>query len=212
MAKVVYTGVSNKARKCKALYVGVNNKARKVKKGYVGVSNKARLFYNNAILYTWYKYNVTTGYRFHINSSSDRITAGSAKAGYYAELVVNSGSTLNGYIVYTISRYFNKRFADSDYSEFSTNCIYMVAQVPSNGWIIGFDTQFAATHAATSDGEYIFLPSSISRQSMSGSQYIGSVFNSVDIKGSYVGTVTSYNQNAYPTDGVSGSYWYILQS
>lgn len=208
MAKVVYTGVSSKARKCKALYVGVNNKARKIKKGYVGVSNKARLFYNNAILYTWYKYNVTTGYSFTISSSSDRITAHSAKAGYYAELVVNSGSTFERYIVYTISRYFYQRDAD-DFSQFSTSCIYMVAQVPSNGWIIGFGTELQATYAATSDGKYIFLPSSISRQSMSGSQYIGSVFTTVDIKGSYVGTVTSYNQNAYPTDGVSGSYWYV---
>lgn len=208
MAKVVYTGVSSKARKCKALYVGVNNKARKIKKGYVGVSNKARLFYNNAILYTWYKYNVTTGYRFNITSSSDRITAGSANAGYYAELVINSGSTFDKSIVYTISRYFYQRYSD-DFSQFSTSCIYMVAQVPSNGWIIGFGTELQASYAARSDGKYIFLPSDISRQSMSGSQYIGYVFATHDIKGSYVGTVTSYNQNAYPTDGVSGSYWYV---
>ena len=30
-------------------------------------------------------------------------------------------------------------------------------------------------------------------------------------KGSYVGTVTSSSRSTYPTDGVSGSYWYVYQ-
>ena len=29
--------------------------------------------------------------------------------------------------------------------------------------------------------------------------------------GSYIGTVTSTYSNAYPEDGVSGSYWYVYQ-
>lgn len=45
MAKVIYTGVSSKARKIKACYIGVSNKARKIKKAYVGVNNTARLCY-----------------------------------------------------------------------------------------------------------------------------------------------------------------------
>ena len=47
MAKVIYTGVSSKARKIKACYVGVSSKARKIKKAYVGISNKARLCYSS---------------------------------------------------------------------------------------------------------------------------------------------------------------------
>ena len=47
MARLIYTGVSNKARKIKKVYVGVSSKARKVKKAYVGVNNKARLCYSS---------------------------------------------------------------------------------------------------------------------------------------------------------------------
>lgn len=44
MAKGIYTGVDNKARKVKKVYIGVDNVARKVKKVYIGDSSgKARL-------------------------------------------------------------------------------------------------------------------------------------------------------------------------
>ena len=39
MAKKLYIGVSNKARKATKLYVGVNNIARQVKKAYIGVNS-----------------------------------------------------------------------------------------------------------------------------------------------------------------------------
>lgn len=42
MAKGIYVGVDNKARKVKAMYVGVDGVARKVKKAYIGVES---LFY-----------------------------------------------------------------------------------------------------------------------------------------------------------------------
>lgn len=45
MAKKLYIGVGNKAKKVKQLYIGVNGKARKVKKAYIGVNGKAKLFY-----------------------------------------------------------------------------------------------------------------------------------------------------------------------
>lgn len=46
MAKGVYFGVDNKARKCKKLYFGVDNIARKVKKMYFGVNGQARICYS----------------------------------------------------------------------------------------------------------------------------------------------------------------------
>lgn len=45
MAKKVYIGVDNKARKVKKIYFGVGDKARKVKKGYIGVGGVARPFW-----------------------------------------------------------------------------------------------------------------------------------------------------------------------
>ena len=47
MAKGMYIGVNDKARKVKKLYVGIADKARKVKKGYIGVGGVARPFYTS---------------------------------------------------------------------------------------------------------------------------------------------------------------------
>lgn len=46
MAKAVYYGISDVARKVKKMYYGVNGVARRVKKGYIGVNGVARLFYS----------------------------------------------------------------------------------------------------------------------------------------------------------------------
>ncbi len=49
MAKVLYTGISSKARKVRKLFIGIDGKARKVKKAYIGVGNKARLFFSSGV-------------------------------------------------------------------------------------------------------------------------------------------------------------------
>ena len=49
MAKGIYFGVGDKARKVKKLYFGVNNVARKVKKMYFGVDGKARICYSSGL-------------------------------------------------------------------------------------------------------------------------------------------------------------------
>lgn len=46
MAKAVYYGIGDVARKVKKMYYGVNGVARKVKKGYIGVNGVARLFFS----------------------------------------------------------------------------------------------------------------------------------------------------------------------
>lgn len=50
MAKQVYVGVDEKARRIKKIYVGANGVAREVKAVYVGVDNKARLCWSNGPL------------------------------------------------------------------------------------------------------------------------------------------------------------------
>lgn len=47
MAKAIYTGIGDKARKVKNLYIGIGDKARKVKKAYIGVNGVAKLFYSS---------------------------------------------------------------------------------------------------------------------------------------------------------------------
>ncbi|WP_281532083.1 hypothetical protein [Anaerocolumna aminovalerica] len=49
MAKGVYFGVNNVARKVKKLYFGVDGKARKIKKMYFGVDGKARICYSAGV-------------------------------------------------------------------------------------------------------------------------------------------------------------------
>jgi hypothetical protein len=53
MAKRVYIGVNDKARRVKKIYTGINNVARKVKKIYVGVGNIARLCYTAFVNVTY---------------------------------------------------------------------------------------------------------------------------------------------------------------
>lgn len=50
MAKGIYIGADNAARKVKKGYIGVDNTARKIKKGYIGINGKACLFYQSVIL------------------------------------------------------------------------------------------------------------------------------------------------------------------
>ena len=47
MAKNVYFGTADLARKVNDVYLGVDGTARKVKKGYIGVDGVARLFYSS---------------------------------------------------------------------------------------------------------------------------------------------------------------------
>ena len=50
MAKGVYVGISNAAKKVKKIYVGVGGVAKKVKKAYVGVGGVAKPFYSSDII------------------------------------------------------------------------------------------------------------------------------------------------------------------
>ena len=53
MAKGIYIGADNIARKVKGMYVGVDGVAMKVKKAYIGVNDVARLFYSTEELITF---------------------------------------------------------------------------------------------------------------------------------------------------------------
>lgn len=49
MAKGIYVGVDNVARKVKKMFAGVDGVARKVKKAYVGVNNVTRQFFSSVV-------------------------------------------------------------------------------------------------------------------------------------------------------------------
>lgn len=81
MAKGIYYGIFNTARRIENVYVGVNNVARRVRKAYVGVGGVARLFWNTGLLYQSgdqalrFGYALTTrNYRNTINFLEDHIS------------------------------------------------------------------------------------------------------------------------------------------
>ena len=67
MAKKVYVGQSDLARKVNEIYLGIDGKARKVVKGYVGVNGVAKQFWPDVVLYYWNKYNTKTTNRYYWN-------------------------------------------------------------------------------------------------------------------------------------------------
>lgn len=77
MAKNIYIGVDNVARKVKQPYIGIDNIARKVKSGFIGVDNVARQFFAG---YVWKKYNVSQQWNYKMTyTDTDR----PKKADYY---------------------------------------------------------------------------------------------------------------------------------
>lgn len=49
MAKKIYVGVNNIARKSNKIYTGVNNVSRKVTEGYIGIDGLARQFWSSSV-------------------------------------------------------------------------------------------------------------------------------------------------------------------
>lgn len=62
MAKNVYFGTADLARKIKKIYLGVDNVARQVKKGYIGVDGVAHLFYTSSVESLPYRHDSDTSF------------------------------------------------------------------------------------------------------------------------------------------------------
>ena len=222
MAKVVYTGVSNKARKCKALYVGVNNKARKVKKGYVGVNNKARLFYSSDVIYTWKRYNVkstttttwsatnnntsiyahvvknTSKYIHKINMDNDAAITASYQCNT-TDLINCLNNSLDGKYL-AIASYERDTSASSSKTIYQLNGLGRTANIKVNGTVL---FKVGSGQVLYNSNLYAYNISLYTLTSTSNTTYSC---------GTYIDTVTAANNpNAYPTNGKSGNYWYIKQ-
>ena len=100
MAKVIYTGVSSKARKIKSCYIGVGNKARKIKKAYVGINNKARLCYSSGPTFTIGQTIVLDNYTWlpvHIFSANNNYVALLLNEVYSSGKISTSGGYSGGW-------------------------------------------------------------------------------------------------------------------
>lgn len=230
MAKVIYTGVSSKARKIKACYIGVSNKARKIKKGYIGVNNIARLCYSSG--YMWARYTLASTGKVSLtkvvsNASGYRFAKDNLQSFY--ECVV-TGNDSSGYTLKTSSTpEFNKRAKAVTTSGASSNSYY---QVPKNCGVVtntyycvvtygyeggynrlsGYDFYMDYNTDITTATwfSYLALWTAVNYNTNSDKLDIYRK-NTIQTKGSFIDYVTSDNSNAYPTNGISGSYWYVKQ-
>lgn len=223
MAKVVYTGVSNKARKCKALYVGVSNKARKIKKGYVGVSNKARLFYTSDVIYTWQKWSVNS-------TTNTTYSTQTVTTGIYAHMVVNRYAEIRATDISSTSISYNMlRCYSCNYTDiwkcmnntYSGDFMHILGyEIDSSAWSIYSIYQLHGQQGNTSwhTGELFFrlgnrstpYNTNLTAYDVDIYKLVVSTSTSYSKGSTYYGTVTATNNpNAYPTNGRSGSYWYV---
>lgn len=114
MAKAMYVGVNNVARKVKKVYVGVNGVARKVKKIYVGVNGVARLCWSGEALLTYYgDITIDTVDSGRTNAASNQ---NYAIFSYYASFINAISSTLTkivqSYPSNDMSAYFSEPFEE----------------------------------------------------------------------------------------------------
>lgn len=201
MARKVYIDNNNVARNVKKIYVGVNGVARKVKKGYVGDSSgKARLFYT-AETYKWNRYNITTKYKWN-RYTIETYKSGSVSYGGGGSRVIQWNGTV----------WFFDRVPDFENGRWDiTHGSGTWNGVGAGDWVsIG-------TISSGSGGTLYLASQKVERKWVNG-EYISTLYYSQtanlittdsNTRGSLIGGVTSTSSSAYPSNGISGSYWYV---
>lgn len=204
MAKVIYSGVNNTARKVKNLYVGVNDIARKIKKAYVGVNNIARLCYSSN--YIWARYSINTSYIMHISETIVNNNTIAPARGYYGHF---TGSISGKYLTLTYVNVIQKSGTSADYSNVVTVGDYYSSPAAASSIVNSFDTYNEAN--TVNNTKYIFTPTQMLSRYFNGNCYrINDIVKNQSV-GNFIDYVTSTNPLAYPDNGISGSYWYVRQ-
>lgn len=210
MAKVVYTGVNNIARKVKNIYVGVNGTARKVKKAYVGVNNVARLCYSSS--YMWAKYNLNiTGSKYNLTYGGDYDNIVNASSSYISPIGYISNSN-NPLTIYNsdINPCYIFGYVSEWYSNFSITNWYLIYSVSyySNAYQLNGYTYSNFTCDDIICVAYCYRSYSAG---ISLTCYVTTKIEDITEQGSFIEYVTSDNPSAYPDNGAQGGYWYIKQ-
>ena len=183
---------------------------KSISSAYANISGtRKQIFpYSATTIYTWNKYNV-----------NESISLGSGYSGYSvsldwggpdAESAIFYGSS------YTISgsEFYISGESEIDLSTYNASAVKGLKNTLSNKY-----WQYRHNY---SDGVYrgtlLYGCTNVSCSSGNPASFTCSKYytsDSVTIttsRGSYIGQVTSSNKSTYPTDGVSGSYWYVFVS
>lgn len=225
MSKNVLVGVDGLAREAENLWVGVDGKARRVKSAYVGVNGVARKIWPK-IVYVWNRYNIEYDYT-RTSLTPNYAGTGQNRFSWYKVLSIPNGVN-NAYAHGIYESDFNYETGEWDNVYSRTTYRNGTQSALSKSYIWIFSTtnyggqsvksiayEFASSGSRTSslceigEGDYYDLAGSgvyvhnLSRLS---------VYNSTSKQGStLLGRVTSENRNTYPTNGISGNYWYVYQ-
>jgi hypothetical protein len=105
MARGMYVGVDNIARKVKQIYIGVNGVARRIKKAYIGINGIARLFFGSGEL----KY---VGQVANFSNTKTGPNVASAKESYF---ICAGGTDTNGNAIpFNTVEAFNSNFTKTN--------------------------------------------------------------------------------------------------
>ena len=197
MAKKLYIGASTVAHKTKQIYLGSGNVAHRISAGYIGVNGAARKFYPPEVLYhVWNRYTVeyATTYTYTL---SDREPSRLNEEGRF-RIEYTKSFTFNIYTgKFTISNYTTAwQWSDVD----TSSAIYFAGiQSGSHSYLESVNCP---------PGTYPFLFCYENRYLYRVESY---ETGEIETAGSFIDEVLSTAYNTYPSNGRSGSYWYIYQ-
>ena len=199
MAKKLYLGAGNSSRECSKLYIGESSIARKIIKGYIGVNGSARQFYP---LYKWKRYSVnstSTLDKTNYGMITYYVSSSGATNRYLPAYESSLRATPSGILVLGVS------WIDALYN-FDIIFSY---QYSINGQTVTNMWDMSNSVNQTYSTLYAFVPQTGGR-GWSGPchQYIYTSQTLTSI-GSYLEDVYSDSRNAYPDNGILGSYWYV---
>ena len=205
MSKGIYIGNSN-AKKVKKMYLG-NGTSRKVKKGYIGVGNVAKLFYSSG--YVWKKYNTNTTNTYHWNkySITTKIDGHTLGWGPTEDIDVARNERIYSSIEFDSDR------GDLRIDRNSGEMVYEVIYDPRDDNLDALIGWYQAPTRPTIVNDcYKIVAVYGTRGNLvieCGGKYCEIEPNETEERGSLLGSVTSTSRNTYPTNGISGSYWYV---
>ena len=194
MARRIYLG-NGSARNVKSLYIGVNGSARRIKAAYIGSGNTARKFWPHGYVWNRYEIDSVTKYRESISQSRTELYSRSTTGGSpYMPPLYNSYTFNESTGTYSGA---GGSFTPSRATQSISG--YLLQSNYPNGHVVYIEYRSSSTPSGR-------------RQSVSyeGYRFTTSSY-SEDVQGSYIDQVTSENRNAYPDNGISGSYWYVYQ-
>lgn len=228
MSKNIYIGQSDLSRRVGVLYIGVSGQARKIKKAYIGIDGKAKQFYPDDVTYKWNRYNIKTSYkwnRYNIKISYvwDQYNATNT-LNYTSEQVDNirfmgvgdpSGTS------YKLSMEDGEpkiAVTDVDSSEIELGESRYVNNLGTT--LYGYDDPryppvwpqivvYAYDVYEDKPSDYIYKITGVMNGPYSAIDVFKMTATGEIKRGSYIKEVTSSSSSTYPSDGISGSYWYV---